>query len=240
MNCPFRQNTVNNLNQEITMNKKTLAATALIAAISSGMAVTAMSPVTAAELQSNADENSTEQAKSDQDLINVSEDALKTMRDVGSARLAIFNGLPKQAQVYIDAAVTRSAAALRDADKYALDIKASKKDGEKFVPFNAGLTVAEALEPGKEKQEHTARGNRHLRKDETQKAMEDLKVDEIDVAVTADLLPIQMAKTHIEDAARLIGEGKYYEANLALKAVQDSVITEILDTDAVQNNEAHS
>jgi hypothetical protein len=220
--------------------KKTLIATALIAAISTGMAATAMSPVIAADLQAKADENSTEQTKSDQDLIRVSEDALKTMRDVGSARLALFNGLPGQAQVYIDAAVTRSAAALRDADKYALDIKASKKDGEKYVPFNAGLTVAETLEPGKEKQKHTAGANRHLNKGESKKAMETLKVDEIDFAIATELLPIQTAKTQIEDAARLIGEGKYYEANLALKAVQDSVVTEILDADAVPNNEANS
>lgn len=220
--------------------KKTLIATALIAAISTGMAATAMSPVIAAEHQANADENSTAQTKSDQDLVRVSEDALKTMRDVGSARLALFNGLPGQAQVYIDAAVTRSAAALKDADKYALDLKASNKDGEKYVPFNAGLTVAETLEPSKEMQKHTAGANRHMRRSETKKAMETLKVDEIDFAIATDLLPIQTAKTHIEDAARLIGEGKYYEANLALKAVQDSVITEILDTDAVPNDEANS
>lgn len=222
------------------MNKKTLTAAALITAISTGMAATALSPVIAAELQAKADENSTEQTKSDQDLIRVSEDALKTMRDVGGARLAIFNGLPGQAQVYIDAAVSRSAAALKDADKYALDIKASKKDGEKYVPFNTGVTVAETLEPNKEKQNNTTRANRHMHKSDTQNAMDTLKVDDIDVALAAELLPIQTAKTHIDDAARLIGEGKYYEANLALKAVQDSVVTEILDADAVQNNEAHS
>ena len=222
------------------MNKKTLAVTALIAAISTGMAATAMSPVIAAELQAKADENSTEQTKSDQDLIRVSEDALKTMRDVGSARLAIFNGFPRQAQIYIDAAVTRSEAALKDADKYALDINASKKDGEKYVPFNTGLTVAETLEPSKEQQANISSANRHMRRGETKKAMETLKVGEIDFALATELLPIQTAKTHIEDAARLIGEGKYYEANLALKAVQDSVVTEILDTDAVQNSAANS
>jgi hypothetical protein len=240
MNCPFRQDTASNLNQEIAMKKKTLIAAALTAAMSTGLVATAMSPVIAAELQAKAADNSTEQTKPDQDLINVSEDAQNTMRDVGVARLALFNGLPGKAQVYIDAAVTRSDAALRDADKYALDIKASKKDGEKYVPFDAGLTLAEILEPSKEKREHISRANEHLHKGETKKAMEELKVGEIDVALTTELLPIQAANKHIVDAARLIGEGKYYEANLALKAVQDSVVTEILDTNAVPENEAHS
>ena len=80
----------------------------------------------------------------------------------------------------------------------------------------------------------------HLHKGETKQAMETLKVAGIDVALNTELLPIQSAKTHIDDAAKLIGEGKYYEANLALKAVEDSVITEVFNTDAIPQNKAKS
>lgn len=222
------------------MKKKTLVAAALTAAISTGLVATAMSPVIAAELQAKANENAAEQTRADQDMIKVSEDAQVTMRNVVGARLAIFNGLPGKAQVYTDAAVTRANAALKDADKYALDIKASKNDGEKFLPFNAGLTVAEIFEPGKDKSNHTARANRHLQKGETKKTIETLKVDDVNVALSAELLPIQAAKTHIEDAAKLIEAGKYYDANLALKAVEDSVITEIIDAGALQQSKASS
>jgi hypothetical protein len=236
MTCQFRQNTVNYLKQEITMKKKTLIATALTAVITTGLVATALSPVIAAELQ----EKAAQQTKVAQDSIKVSEDALMTMRNVGSARLALFNGSPAKAQIYTDAAVTRATATLNDADKYALDINASKKDGEKYVPFNAGLTVAETLEPNNERLKAIANSSKPQGKSESQKATEPLKVDEIGVAVSTELLPIQAAKTHIEDAAKLIGEGKYYQANLALKAVQDSVITEIVDTSAIPKNETHS
>jgi hypothetical protein len=222
------------------MFKKKLTTAALLAVITTGLAATALTPVVAAELQHQAAEKTTEQKKADQDLIKVSDDALLTMRNVGGARLAIFNGSPDKAQVYADAAVTRAAAALKDADKYALDIKASKKDGQQYLPFNAGLTVAETLQPTKEKLEHITKANMHLHKGETKQAMETLKVAGIDVALNTELLPIQSAKTHIDDAAKLIGEGKYYEANLALKAVEDSVITEVFNTDAIPQNKAKS
>ena len=222
------------------MTKKSLTTAALLAVITTGLVATAFTPVIAAELQEKAAEKNMDKTKAGQDFIKVSEDALMTMRNVGGARLALFNGSPDKAQTYADAAVTRATATLKDADKYAVDIKESKKDGQKYVPFNTGVTVAETLEPGNEKHKHIAMANRHVHKGKTSKDKETLKVDGINVALTTELIPIQTAKTQIEDAARLIGEGKYYEANLALKAVEDSVVTEILDTNALQKNKAQS
>jgi hypothetical protein len=222
------------------MIKKELKTAALLAVITAGLAATALTPLVAAELQHQATDKTAEQMKAEQDSFKVSEDALMTMRNVGGARLAIFNGTPDRAQLYADAAVTRADATLKDADKYAVDIKASAKNGDKYVPFNTDLTVAETFKPTKENLEHISMANRHMQKGETKKAIETLKVNGIDVAMTAELLPVQSAKTHIEDAAKLIGEGKYYEANLALKAVENSVVTEMFDTGAMPKDSAHS
>jgi len=222
------------------MNKKSFTTAALLAVISTGLAATALTPVIAAELQHKADEKTMEQKQADKDYIKVSDDALMTMRNVGGARMAIFDGAPDKAQVYVDAAITRAAATLKDADKYALDIKDSKLNGDKYVPFSTGMTVAETLEPDKDKPEHHAGAKGHPHKAEATEAMKKLKVDDIDVAVTTELLPIQAARTYIQDAAKLIGEGKYYQANLALKAVEDSVVTEILDKDAMNKIKASS
>jgi hypothetical protein len=222
------------------MIKKELKTAALLAVITAGLAATALTPLVAAELQHQTTDKTAEQMKAEQASFKVSEDALMTMRNVGGARLAIFNGTPDRAQLYADAAVTRADATLKDADKYAVDIKASAKNGDKYVPFNTDLTVAETFKPTKENLEHISMANRHMQKGETKKAIETLKVNGIDVAMTAELLPVQSAKTHIEDAAKLIGEGKYYEANLALKAVENSVVTEMFDTGAMPKDSAHS
>jgi len=236
----YRQITVNDPNQEKIMNSKKLITAAMTTAISTMLVTAAMAPVLASEQQSTVAKSETEQTKTEQDLVKVSTDASMTMRNVDDARLALFNGLPDKAQTYTDAAVTRAAATLKDADKYALDINALKQDGEKYVPFDASVIVSELLEPDKEKSEQIAKGDKQSNDSESQTTLESLKVDGIDVALTTDLLPIQTAKIYIEDAAKLIADNKYYEANLALKAVEDSVITEIINADDMNIGKTNS
>jgi hypothetical protein len=45
----------------------------------------------------------------------------------------------------------------------------------------------------------------------------------IDVNYTRWWLPIAPTETHLDQAIKLADESKYYEANLALKAIEDSV-----------------
>ena len=92
---------------------------------STGMLATVTTPAFAADDQAKSAATQTQQDSAEQDLIKVSEDALMTMRNIRGARLSIFNGSPDKAQVFADAAATRVAATLADADKYALDVKKS-------------------------------------------------------------------------------------------------------------------
>jgi hypothetical protein len=213
------------------MKKKLLAAT-LAAALSSGMIVSGMTPVYAADTAPATTEATAKEKAAEKDFVKVSEDALKTMRNLNGARLAIFNGQPDRAKTYVGDAKTSIASAVTDADKYALETKAPKEK-DQYVPFDASLTVANEFVPTPEKTKRIAEANEHLHKGEKKKALQALKLGEIDVAVTASLVPVVFAKAHIDDAARLIGEHKYYEANLALKAVDDAVVVETYAVDAV-------
>jgi len=224
------------------MIKKQLLAVAIAATLSTGIIASGMTsvfaaddlPATAAESSKNA-ESSKDQASNeavDKDFVKVSEDALMSMRDLHGARLAIFDGRAEKARTYADAAVTRIAAAVQDADKYALDTKAPKAD-DSYVPFDASLTVLHDFEPTAEKAKHIAKANEHLHKGEKKEAIEALKLAEIDVAVTTSMVPVKFAKEHIDEASKLIGEHKYYEANLALKAVDDAVVVETYGIDSV-------
>ncbi|UHD14877.1 YfdX family protein [Thiocapsa bogorovii] len=229
------------------MTKQNLVAAAMASVLSAGMIVSGVTPVFAAEkAPASTPAPAPEQAKDvatedavEKDFVKVSEDALLTMRDLHSARLAIFNGLTDQARTYVDASVARVEDAVKDAEKYALATKKPPMD-DSYVPFDASLTVMDTLEPSPEKAEHIKKANNHLRRGEKKEALEVLKVGEIDVAVTAGLVPLKFAKEHIDDAAKLIGEGKYYEANLALKAVEDAVVIETFALDAVPEPQGKS
>lgn len=226
------------------MDKKHVLAAAAATVLCGGIAMSnanllfaAENPTPAAAAPSDQEESKAAQA----DLIQVSDDAFSTMRNVGSARLAIFNGRPEQAQTFVDAAVTRSEASIKDAQKYALDARDSKSDSaseDLYVPFDANLTVSETFALSEQNKEHVAKANEHLRKGEKKEALEDLKLGDVDTIVAAKLVPMKYAKEHIDEAAKLMGEGKYYEANLALKAVEDAVVVETFTLDSAPTTDS--
>ena len=225
------------------MNRKQLLAAALAATLSTGMIVSVTTSAFAAESHAasagTAAKGQAENKAAEKDFVNVSEDTLTSMRDVHGARLAIFNGDPDQARTYMDAAVTRMDAAVKDADKYALDIKAPKT-GDSYVPFDASLAIVNAFEPTAEKAKSIANANAQLHKGRKQEAIESLKLAEIDVAVTTSMVPVNFAKEHIDQAAKLVSEHKYYEANMALKAVDDAVVVETYAIDSVPSTKTNN
>jgi hypothetical protein len=223
------------------MIKQKILAAGVAVTLSTGMIATMTSSVLAGEntptmTQVSAKDKATNEA-AEKDFVKVSEDAQTSMRDVHGARLAIFNGQPEQALTYVDAAVSRIGAAVEDADKYALDTKAPKAD-DSYVPFDASLTVLNSFEPTAEKAKHIATANAHLHKGKKKEAIEALKLAEIDVAVTTSMLPVEFAKERIDQAAQLVADHKYYEANLALKAVDDAVVVETYAIDSVPKTKA--
>ena len=214
------------------MIKKKLLAAAAAVTLSTGMITAVTTSVFAAETKSATTEASENSRAAQEDFIKVSKDAVTSMHDVHGARLAIFNGQPEKALTFVDAAVTRIDAAVKDADKFALDTKAPKTD-DSYVPFDANLTVLNSYEPTKEKDEHISKANAHLHQGKKKEAIEELKLAEIDVAVTTSMVPIKFAKEHIDQAAQLVADHKYYEANLVLKAVDDAVVVETYAIDAL-------
>jgi len=180
--------------------------------------------------------STTAEQKLEQDWLKVSDDAMASMYDVYKARHAIFNGEPVQAVTFLDAATTRINATAQDAGQYDLDINAPKSDDD-YVPFNANLTVVDDFEPTDTNAAHIAKSNTHLQKGDQKAAIEELKLSEIDAAITVNLIPVNFARKQITMAAGLARKGQFYEANLALKAVDDSVITRMFDLSAKPKDE---
>jgi hypothetical protein len=193
----------------------------------------------------------------EKELIKVSRDAFLSMRNLHNARLALFNGQPGQATTYVDAAVTRIGAAAKEAEEYAVEIKAPKGN-DLYVPFEGNYTVLDSFRPvesakaeGDQQGDRVAEGDASAEpiakaKDEggakqvakadepsqqQAEAGEQLKLAEVDVAISTGLIPVNFAKAHIERASELVGEGKYYEANLELKAVEDAMLVQTVTLD---------
>jgi hypothetical protein len=169
----------------------------------------------------------------ERDSIKVSDDAFRVLRDVHAARLEIFDGLPGAAKKDVASAVNDIAATEKMAAQYAVDLKKPMKEGDMYVPFDVQLAISDSFVASPEKNKHIAEANEHLKKGNKKEAISVLKLADIEVVYSAALIPVKLSQQRIKDASRLIDEGKYYEANLALKAVEDSILVDTFGVDEV-------
>lgn len=93
-----------------------------------------------------------------------------------------------------------------------------------YIPFDTSLALAKDFKATAEKQASIEDANRDIAKGAREQAVAVLKAANIGVTVSTALIPVFASRQHIRDAAALLGQKKYYEANLALKAVEDLVV----------------
>lgn len=145
-------------------------------------------------------------------VMTTADETYKAMREIHAARLAIFNGSPDEATAFIGAA---------QADMEAVGGRLRE---DAYIPFDTSLALAKDFEPTAEKQASIEEANRDIARGAREQAVAVLKAAKIGVTVSAALIPVFASLQHVKDAAALLGQKKYYEANLALKAVEDSVV----------------
>ncbi|MCB1769825.1 MAG: YfdX family protein [Candidatus Competibacteraceae bacterium] len=157
-------------------------------------------------------------------MIRLSEDGAKAAQSLLLARIAIFDGQTQDAVKLVDQAKAALVTAAQDADKLA--IKSQKNDVGPLVPIDARLTVADDFVLSPEKKEQIDQVNEHLKKGETKKAVEVLSPADESMTLTTLFMPLEATSKAVDEAATLLGESKYYEANLALKKAEDSWVSE--------------
>lgn len=171
--------------------------------------------------------------KPEQALLKFSEAGNSAMRAIRIARLSLFNGEPNAALKQMESAQTFLAQAEKEAptfdtkttvlvDGKAVGTTESKREAMS-IPFDGQLLLADNFIVTPEKKAHIDRANAHLKNGDHLKAIDELRLGEIDINYTRFWMPITQSRAHLATAVRLAGDGKYYEANLALKAIEDSV-----------------
>lgn len=175
----------------------------------------------------------TNQAKSETAIKSVDE-AFRAMREIRAARLAIFDGSTDVAANLVDAAASDMTKA-KTADANAMPATAKAGMASDLVPFDVWMNLGEDYVMTPAKQQTVAKANEHLAKGERQKAVETLRLANINILTTAALVPTDMAVKQLGEASQLLKAGKFYDANLALKAIEDGIIIRAFDIDGVPN-----
>jgi YfdX protein len=173
-------------------------------------------------------------------LDKVSKEGRAAMRDVRWARVAIFNGQPKQATEMLEQAKKNLALVEKQAPAMVVTVQTKQKVGDKtldeakttetsdLIPIDAGIALSEDFVVTPEKKEQIAKANEHLKKGETAKAIEVLHAADIGLSVTRVLMPVKATIKHVDKAIEQLNDHEYYEANLSLKAAEDGQIVDTM------------
>lgn len=191
----------------------------------------AVGPSFAADTSVKASNTAAQTGMNDKRLM-VSNDGFKAERELGAARIAIFQGNTDAAKTLVKDAQgdlkTVAQQAPKDFPNGAPTADGKGTGNVDVIPIDGQMIVADNMVLTPDKAAKVKEANEHLKSGDTDKAMDTLKQGAIDVAFTRVLLPIKETDVHVDAAANLLDQGKYYEANLALKAAQD-----LLQTDTV-------
>lgn len=167
------------------------------------------------------------------DLVAFSKLGGLALQDIRAARFAIFSGDTKSLSTILERAKDELKSA--EADTPMFDIKTtmtiqgkvieSHDDTQqaKAVPVDGRIVLADDFVLTPEKKKHIAKANEHLKNSQREQALRQLKQGEVDVSYQRTWMPIVSSEKHVEQALKLAQDGAYYEANLALKAIEDSL-----------------
>lgn len=186
------------------------------------------------------------------DMGKLSSKGNQAFQQIELARLAIFNGhaseatkLVKEAQQSVKVAQTDDTAFVKAENdlKFPPSAAAAPSGASSsatrsaqpttWLPVGADVTITDSLAQSPSKSKAIASANEHLKKGKREAALGALKVANINVAYTMELVPLKQTMTDVNEAASLLAQNKYYEANQALKQVVDSVRYDWVDLDAI-------
>jgi hypothetical protein len=185
----------------------------------------------------------------EQDISRLSKDGHKAMMDVREARLAIYNAQPDKAKADIESAQKALAKAKVDNTSFMKAEAALKTPGEQkhlnppadaatgktpiaWLPINGALGIDEDFSGTPAKVAGVAKANGQLKNGQQKEAMETLRLSDINISFVMQVAPFDKTAQGVDHAAQFINSGKYYEANQALKAVEDGIRYDVVDVSA--------
>jgi hypothetical protein len=184
-----------------------------------------------------------QQKEAARDLAKLSADGAIAFRALHLARVAIFDADPAAAKKLV--ADARAALAKAKTDSTAFQkaeadfkmpkgMKAAPAAGSAstqpvaWLPIDGQLTLDEDFVSTPAKAAAVADANKSLEKGNRAEAIEKLRVADVKVMFAMALAPLDKTMADVDQAAKLLDGGKYYEANAALKKVEEGVRYDVI------------
>ena len=212
--------------------KKTRIASALVCAMALSAGLVGMSNVVAAEPAQAA--VSAPNAKAVKDLRKLSQEGSKAFDQIGQARVALFEGKPEAAAKLIKEAQQSLKLAKKDDTAFlkaesemkgpAAEIaKADAKGPVQWLPVAGDISIVEDITKVPSKIDAANKANEQMKNGDRDGALETLRLADVKIQFTLAAVPLEKTIAAVDTADGLLTAKQYYEANLAMKKVQDSV-----------------
>ena len=231
------------------MTRYTLLATVLSASLAVGGAAYA------ADQGANPHETAIQK-----DVGKLSADGARGFHDLHMARLAIFDADPAKAKTLVGDAQAALAKAKTDESvftKAEADLKApaagkgtmpvgtgtataapDMKQPVAWLPVDGQLLLDEDFVATPQKAAAVASATKNLAKGDRKGAVDTLKLAGVNVNFTMAVVPLAKTTADVDQAAKLLDQGKYYEANATLKQAEDGVRFDVIDATALPQKAA--
>ncbi|WP_169708732.1 YfdX family protein [Trinickia terrae] len=170
------------------------------------------------------------------DLRKLSKEGSKAFNDVSQARLALFDGKPeaavkliKEAQQSLkkakadDTAFLKAESEMKGPASEAAAAKAAAAAPVQWLPVAGEVSIGEDISKNSAKVDAVDKANSQMKSGDRDGAMETLRLADIKVIYTLAAVPLQKTIADVDTVDGLLTAKRYYEANLAMKRVQDAV-----------------
>ena len=185
-------------------------------------------------------DNTAAQRSADHDFGKLSVDGGAALRDIRMVRLEIFDGNINGAKTDMAKATSELDRAKSDETvftKAEADLKTpASMQGKstqthenasttaiQWLPVDGSMMLGEDYIATPEKAAGVAKANEKLAAGDKNAAMDALKVADVDVDFAVEVAPLKATIQGVQQASTFLNDGKYYEANQALKSVEDGM-----------------
>ncbi len=159
-----------------------------------------------------------------QDMLATADEALAMITQVHKARLSLFDDRIDEAKVALETArndIRTSAADLPA--KFVHDFT-NADSTEKYLPFDIAMSLTDYFVETPENKLALQQANELMKTAQQDQAINVLRIAAVDMNMRAAMLPYEATLASLDDAIGSIEDGSYFDANLDLKKIEDSVI----------------
>jgi len=166
-------------------------------------------------------------------MLKSADQALAAVNSAHLARLALFNNDIATAKDNITTARSDLADAAKTLASYQVKDTANPASGTNYVPFDLSMALTDTFVPSDENQDAVNQASLQIKAGTPDDALQTLRAANVQVDISAAMLPVDQATSDFDKALAAIDKGDYFGANLALKSLEDSVIVRTFSIDAI-------